>query len=89
MSEYTTKDLKKQLRAGQYAWPGGYQLCFITDDGCALSFEAVRDNLRLVFDSMRKKINDGWRVTGCQVNWEDENLLCSHTGKQIPCAYGD
>jgi hypothetical protein len=89
MSEYTTKDLKKQLRSGQYAWPGGYQLYFITDDGAALSFEAVRDNLRLVFDSMRKKINDGWRVTGCQVNWEDENLLCSHTGKQIPCAYGD
>jgi hypothetical protein len=88
MSEYTTKDLKKQLRIGQFAWPGGYQLCFITDDGCALSFEAVRDNLRSVFHSMHNKINDGWRITGCEVNWEDENLLCSHTGKQIPCAYG-
>ena len=86
MSEYTTKQLKEQLRSGEWAWPGGYQLYFIADDGAALSFEAVRDNLRSVFHSMRGKINDGWRIVGCEVNWESK-MYCSHTGKIIPAAY--
>ena len=30
-------DLKATLRAGQWAWPGGYPLFFITSDGAALS----------------------------------------------------
>jgi len=89
MKKYTTKELKTQLRAGEYAWPGGYPLFFITSDGESLSFEAVRDNLRSVIHSMRHKSNDGWRVVGCDVNWEDASLYCDHTGKRIGSAYAE
>ena len=89
MKKYTTKDLKAQLRAGEYAWPGGYPLFFITTDGAALSFEATRANLRSVFDSMRNGIDDGWRIVGCDVNWEDASLFCDHTGKRIESAYAE
>ena len=88
-TNYTTKELKTQLRSGEYAWPGGYPLFFIADDGESLSFEAVRDNLRSVIHSMRHGVNDGWRVVGCDVNWEDASLYCDHTGKRIGSAYAE
>ncbi len=81
-------ELRATLRAGSYTWPGGYPMYFVTSDGAALSFEAVRENLRSVLWSIRHKVSDGWRVIGCEVNWEDEELACDHTGKGIPSAYG-
>lgn len=85
----TVAELKATLRAGEYAWPGGYPLYFTTSDGAALSFESVWSNLRSVFDSIRAKCSDGWRVIGCDVNWEDADLHCEHSGKRIPSAYAD
>ncbi len=89
MNQYTTNQLKSQLRNGEFAWPGGYPLFFITDDGAALSFGAVRENIKSVIWSMRHKVNDGWRVTGCEVNWEDDSMTCAHTGEPIESAYGE
>jgi hypothetical protein len=86
---YTTKDLKEQLRKGPYAWPGGYPCYFITDDGAALSFDSVRENLRQVIWAIRHKSSDGWRVIGCEVNWEDSSLYCDHSGKRIESAYAE
>lgn len=83
------RKLRSTLRAGPYAWPGGYPLFFITSDGCALSFETVRENLRSVLDSIRTKCDDGWRVIACEVNWENDDLYDDHTGKKIESAYGD
>lgn len=85
----TTHDLKNALRAGPYAWPGGYPLFFITSDGAALSFDAVRQEIRQVFWSIRNGVNDGWRVVAVDVNWEDPDLTCEHTGRLIPSAFGD
>ena len=84
-----TKQLKAALRSGPYAWPGGYPLYFITSDGAALSFQAVRDNFRSVLWSIRHAVNDGWRVVAIEVNWEDIDLYCDHTGEPIPAAYAE
>ena len=86
---YTTKNLKEHLRKGEYAWPGGYPLYFITTDGAALSFKAVRENLRSVLWSMKNKVNDGWRVCAVDANWEDPSLYCEHTNERIPSAYAE
>ena len=84
----TVAQLKATLRNGEYAWPGGYPMYFITDDGGALSFDTVRAELRSVIDSIRNQISDGWRVVACDVNWEDTTLYDDHTGERIPSAYG-
>lgn len=89
MKTYTTKDLKNQLRAGEYTFPGCYPLFFITSDSDVLSFKAVRDNFRDVIYSMRHKVNDGWRVVACEVNWEDPDLYCAQTGRRIESAYAE
>ena len=82
-------DFKATLRAGPYAWPGGYPLFFITSDGGALSFESARECAYEIMHSMRHDIDDGWRVVACEANWEDTDLYCDHSGKPIESAYGE
>jgi len=55
----TTIELRATLRAGPCAWPGGYPLYFITDDGEALSFETVRAEYRQCAYSARNEVSDG------------------------------
>jgi len=85
----TVADLKATLRAGAYAWPGGYPLYFVADDGAALSFDSVKENLPQVISSIRHGVRDGWRVVACEINWEDNDLTCEHSGKPIEAAYGE
>lgn len=85
----TTLELKNYLRSGKYAWPGGYPMYFVANDGEALSFEAVKENYREILSATKNKENNGWRIVGVDVNWEDENLYCVHTGNKIESAYGE
>jgi hypothetical protein len=80
-------DLAEALKNGPYAWPGGYPLFFITDDGAALSFDTVKAEIENVQHSIETESNDGWRVVAVDVNWEDSNLLCDHSGQRIESAY--
>lgn len=89
MNINTVSDFRRAYRNGPYAWPGGYPLFFITDDGDALSFDAVKDNLRSIIDAIANKHSDGWRVIALDINYEDQNLYCAHTDKRIPAAYED
>lgn len=86
----TTQDFDTALANGPYAWPGGYPLYFITDDGAALSFKAASDNADLIRDELAKDMRGtGWRVVAMSVNWEDTTLVCAHTGEPIESAYGE
>lgn len=85
----TTSDLRATLRAGAYTDVGGYPLYFVTADGGALSYETVRENIRLCMLSIIDDWRDEWRVIGIEVNYEDGDLRDEHTGKRIPSAYAD
>jgi hypothetical protein len=80
----TVADLKACLRAGKYAWPGGYACYFVTSDGEILSFEAVREELTQVMDAIKHNLRSGWKVVGMACTAEDdETARCCHTGKEI------
>lgn len=83
-----TLELRATLRAGAYAWPGGYPLYFLTSDGAALSFDTVRAEYAQVSRAIREGSRDGWRVIGCEINYEDPGLTCEHSGRPIESAYG-
>ena len=86
----TTHVLKQALRTGPHAWLGGYPLYFLAADGSALSFEAVRGEIRQVMHALRHPGTDrDWQIIAVDVNWEDADLFCAHTGQLIPCAYSD
>lgn len=82
-------DFRKAIRSGPYAWPGGYPLYFITSDGGALAFTTASTERRCILEALRDQDNSGWRVIGMDVNWEDEQLTCDHTGERIESAYGE
>jgi len=79
--------VKRALR-DKYAWPGGYPLYLVTSDGATLSIDAARANWREI---VRAHLWDdrrcGWHIAGVEVNWEDPDLYCEHTGERIESAY--
>ena len=73
-----------QLSRSPFAWPGGYPLVAVTNDGACLCHRCT--------ESERESIGtttgtDGWNVVGLQVNWEDSQLFCDHCGTRIEAAY--
>lgn len=80
----TGAELRACLRAGEWTWPGGYSGFFVTSDGGTLSFDTVRKELRSIIWSIRHKARDGWRIIGMDTVANcDEEVFCSHTGKEI------
>jgi hypothetical protein len=73
---YTIQQFSKDLDE-PYAWPGGYPRYFITNDGAALSYDAARENRRLIEESIREACNDGWQVVACEINWEDSSSFAT------------
>lgn len=82
-------DVKAALRAGGFAWPGGYPMYFVLEDGHALSFKGARRRLReILYDMTHDVTGDGsWHIVGLDVNYEDDDLYCEETGEKIEPAY--
>ena len=86
----TLLEIKRELRSGSYAWPGGYPKYFLMSDGEAMSFEAVRQEWKQVVAAhMNSDRRSDWFIVGVDINCEDDNLLCSHTNARIESAYGE
>lgn len=91
---YTFRDIKNthQLRAtlrnGAYTDVGGYPLYLICADGAEFCFDcAKRDYKRIVMDMNHEE--DGlFKIIGCDINWENDDMQCAHCNKIIPSAYG-
>ncbi len=77
------------LRHGKYTSPGSYPTFFVCHGGAVLSHEAVRSELWQVLRSTRDYARDGWTVIGLEVNWENPDLYCDHTGERIASAYAE
>ena len=84
----TLASIKRALR-DKYAWPGGYPLYIVMADGEALSIDAARAEWRNICHSTLHGFRDGWQAAGVDVNWEDTDLTCAHTGAAIESAYGE
>ena len=90
MQIQTTLQFKNALKQGPYAWPGGYPLFFICDDGGALCCKCAASHARPVMEAIRDKARGcGWRVVGEDINWEDPDLYCDNCNDRIESAYAD
>lgn len=84
---YTISDFRRDMRYGEYAWPGGYQRYFVMSNGEALSFDMAKACKREVLEAIRDRDNSGWRIVGADINYEDGELVCRHSGLPIPASY--
>ena len=75
--------LKAAIRT-KYAWPGGYELFGICDDGGVLCCNCMRECYQQIAYSRRHKIKDGWRIVAidCAANY-DSYIYCEHCNKTI------
>ncbi len=90
--DMTPQQFLSELETGPYAWPGGYPRYFITADGEALSFKAADKNKERILDeclNLDRASWDEWKVVAVEINWEDANLFCVHSGERIESAYAD
>lgn len=66
-----------------YAWPGGYPIYHLTQDGGILCPDCANENLALTHGD-----DPQWKIVHSDVNWEDENCNCDNCYKPIESAYG-
>lgn len=59
----TIEQITEQARQG-FAWPGGYELFFVTEDGGILCHKCVRAEIERIAEAICEDSDDGWRVTG-------------------------
>lgn len=83
----TLNDIKATLRAGPYAWPGGYPLFFVMADGAPVSFRGILLEWRNVASDTMAGSGSCWQPIALEVNYETVGLFCEITGELIPAAY--
>lgn len=71
-------------KEGQYphfAWPGGYAMAYVMDDGEFLCATCVTDQSNPVHEEGE---NDGWKIVGyTHTDETDEEMTCAHCYKKI------
>lgn len=79
-----TAQLRATIRAGKYAWPGGYEVFFVTSDGACLCMDCATREYRQIANAVRNRLRDGWRVEGTSsTDWCDDRTDCDHCGRTI------
>lgn len=75
----TVSDFRRAVRIGPYAWPGGYDLYFITSDGGCICHACANKERRNIADSVATKCDDGWRVVALEATCDtDGPVQCDH-----------
>lgn len=80
----TGAEFRAALRAGLFAWPGGYAGAFLLSDGELLCPECAKENARQIIAAIRARDSSGWRAVG--VTWEhetDETETCAHCAREL------
>jgi hypothetical protein len=76
---------KGTLRAGPYAWPGGYEFVFVCNDGASMCYKCAYDNAGLIMRAIHDRDRSGWHITGMFLAGHDseERLTCDNCNRLI------
>jgi hypothetical protein len=66
------QQVKEAIR-NEYAWPGGYPLSIICNDGAAICPNCAKANWHSIAHDTLKGWRTGWDVAGAQILWEGGN----------------
>ena len=68
-----------------YAWPGGYEIVYVVQDGGILCHQCANVELMRTLDPD----DNQFHIVGDFVNWEDTGLFCDHCNRKIEPEYGE
>ena len=74
-----------QLAASPYAWPGGYPMFALLNDGACLCKDCAKSERESIGTTTG---SDGWTISTLAINWENSELNCDNCGNLIESAYG-
>ena len=77
--------LADRLARSPYAFPGGYPMFAITNDGGAICARCAHTEREAIGTTTG---DDGWNVVALDINYESR-LNCDNCGARIAAAYGD
>jgi len=72
-------DAVRYIARNPYAWPGGYDIILIMNDGGILCNDCVKNNYRDILFDTKNKWSTGWDAAG--IDYELEESFCSHCEK--------
>lgn len=81
--------LMNAVRVGPFTGLGCYPTFFLMSDGGTLSHEAVKAELWRIARATRDGGSTGWEFVALDINWENPDMICDHTGKRIESAYAE
>lgn len=74
----------RYVRKERYAWPGGYALALLMNDGGTLCPDCVSSEFHLIAVASRDKLDNGWRpVAVIFESHSDDSCECDHCAKTI------
>ena len=80
-------ELRATIRAGGYAWPGGYPMVLVCADGEFISFDAAKREYKMLSNDFHHFPRQ--RIVGCFIHYEGSPIECALSGEQIESAYGE
>lgn len=79
-----SRRLRDQFIEAPYAFPGGYPLATLMDDGGTLCVKCCKEESKLIGSTTG---SDGWCIEALFINYEDDECYCDHCGSKIEVAY--
>jgi hypothetical protein len=77
-------DVPRYIARNPYAWPGGYDIAGVADDGELICAQCIRSEYKLIMSATRYQRNDGWRIIGYQTSdWMENGETCAHCGRLL------
>jgi len=69
----------------KWAWPGGYPIYYVCEDGGVLCADCANNNIDLTTDPDAER---DWKIVAGDINYEDDSLSCDNCYGHIESAYG-
>ncbi len=85
MKNQTIEAVKRAIRE-PFAWPGGYPVYTIMQDGGMLCPVCAKGNFSAIVKATKTHGQSGWEAAGSDILWEGEGQ-CAHCGKILETAY--
>ena len=87
-------DMAGYVARNQYAWPGGYELVLIADDGACLCGNCVRAEYASIYSAaIAPADHSGWRpdavgAIGADID-DSDGIVCGHCSRVIADGEGE
>lgn len=84
----TVAEFRKMIRAGQFTFPGMYEVFGVCDDGGTLCFPCMDRERRVIASAIGSNTRDGWNVQAVDATCNtDAEVRCDNCNRVVQEAW--